>query len=142
MAARRKSSILRPLERLRARMESLQQQTEHLLDDAAASTETPRIKRLRRPAGLRRTKSEAAGPSSTSSRLLTGTAENLLNGLEQELMKRLGVLLRRLEVPSREDLDRLSDRVEALEERLRTEHPTAQRVPQSRPRRRRRIAKP
>jgi hypothetical protein len=93
-------------------MESLQRETEELLDTPPPRSKTRRLARLRRAGqpGRDRVRSAPRQP-------LSAIAESLLNGLEQELTRRLRVLLQRIDVPSREELDRLDERVSALESR-------------------------
>jgi hypothetical protein len=91
-------------------MESLQRETEDLLDDSPTRSKTRGLGRLRR--SLDRPQAAGARPPTTS------IAESLLGGFEQELTKRLRILLERIDVPSREEIERLAERVATLEARL------------------------
>ena len=92
-------------------MDSLQRETEDLLDTSPTRSKTRRLARLRRAGEPADTRRPAGRPA------LSAIAESMLNGFEQELTKRLRVLLQRIDVPSREDLTRLDERVSALETR-------------------------
>jgi hypothetical protein len=137
MPARRASLILRPLERLKVRMESLQRETEELLDDSSPRSKTQPVGRLRHSQIPADGETPAAGRPAGTSR-----SEWLLNGFEQELAKRLRVLLQRLDVPSREEIESLSKRLAELEKAVRglAARPTRQPRPEQRKRRQR--AKP
>jgi hypothetical protein len=95
-------------------MEALQRETGDLL------AEPPTRARTRRLGRLRRSIDRAAAHDVTARQPIAGLAESLLNGFEQELSKRIRVLLQRIEVPSREEVDRLAERVTALEEEVRS----------------------
>jgi hypothetical protein len=115
-------------------MESLQRETEDLLDDSPMRSRTRGLGRLRRGGQRAETPAVSRPP-------ITTIAESLLSGFEQELTKRLGVLLRRIDVPSREEIERLAERVAALEAQGPGVVSRHRRAKRSEPRGRRRIAK-
>lgn len=117
-------------------MESLQRETDELLDGSPTRSKTRRLARLRR--------SSEPGRDSVRSaprQPLSAIAESMLNGFEQELTKRLRVLLQRIDVPSREELTRLDERVSALETRAGDVPSRSRRGARSEPRKGRRTAK-
>jgi hypothetical protein len=98
-------------------MEALQRETDDLLDDSPTRSKTRGLGSLRRRGQRRAPQSSEAGTAARTP--LTAMAESLLSGFEQELTKRIRVLLQRIEIPTRDEIERLEARVTALEEEVR-----------------------
>jgi BMFP domain-containing protein YqiC len=116
-------------------MESLQRETDELLGGPPTRSKTRRLARLRRSGELADAHRPPARPP------LSAIAESMLTGFEQELTKRLRVLLQRIDIPSREELARLDQRVSALETRTSDVQGRGRRGTRSEPRSGRRMAK-
>jgi HAMP domain-containing protein len=95
-------------------MESLQRETDALLDPSASQARTQRLDRLRRFRS-RDDGQQAEGAGVVPVR----RGERLLNGFEQEVTRRLRVLLQRLDVPTRDEIEALASRIGVLEDRIR-----------------------
>ena len=128
--ARKKAASGKPqtpqvLSRLRGNMKRLQRDAEALLDRTRRQA-TDLISRDQRRAVDRlfsqaqRLRGDLEKRAQRASKDVESRAERFLSTLEKEAGKRLGPLLRRLDLPSRQEVNNLSRRLGQLERRLRS----------------------
>jgi hypothetical protein len=112
MASRRKSrSSVQTLGRLKSNLWRLQEQAEKLLDLPANPTTAERLEEPSQTHPRTRRGRTRGRPA----RGIRERREDLLTSLETQLTRRLATLLERLDIPSRRDIERLSDRIDKLE---------------------------
>lgn len=136
--AARKSEATQILSRLQSNMKRLQRDAEGLLGRTRKQA-TQLISRDQRRA-LDRILSQAKKlrvdlekRAERASKNVESRAEQFLSTLERETTKRLAPLLKRLDLPSRKEIDALSRRIGQLEKRTRASRPVAAPAPSSTP---------
>lgn len=123
-AVRSKARTSRVLSRLQDNMKRLQRDAEALLSRTrkqATSLITRDQKRAldRLFSQAQRLRTDLEKRAQRASKDVESRAERFLSTLEKEAAKRLGPLLRRLDVPSRQEVQGLSRRIGQLERRVR-----------------------
>jgi len=133
MPSRRKAATRKPqsnevLSRLQANMKRLQRDTEGLLGrtrkraaNLISRDQRRAVDRLFNQA--QRLRSDLEKRAQRASRDVESRAERFLSTLEKEAAKRLGPLLRRLDLPSRQEIHNLSRRIGQLERRVKPARP-------------------
>jgi polyhydroxyalkanoate synthesis regulator phasin len=123
-AVRSKAQTSRVLSRLQDNMKRLQRDAEALLSRTRKQA-TSLISRDQKRAldrlfsQAQRLRTDLEKRAQRASKDVESRAERFLSTLEKEAAKRLGPLLRRLDVPSRQEVQGLSRRIGQLERRVR-----------------------
>jgi len=127
-AAGATSQASQVLTRLQSNMKKLQRDAEHLLGRTRKQA-TQLISRDQKRAldrlitQAQRLRVDLEKRAQRASKEVESRAEQFFSTLEREAAKRLGPLLRRLDVPSRQELNSLSRRIGQLERRVTSKGP-------------------
>jgi len=128
--AKSASQASQVLARLQSNMKRLQRDAEHLLGRTRKQA-TQLISRDQKRALSRlitqaqRLRTDLEKRAQRASKEVESRAEQFFSTLERETAKRLSPLLRRLDVPSRQELNSLSRRIVQLERRVSSKTPAA-----------------
>ncbi len=128
-AATSKSDAGQVLSRLRTNMKRLQREAEGLLGRTRKQA-TQLISRDQRRAldrllsQAKKLRTDLEERAERASKDVESRAERLVATIEKEMAKRLAPLLKRLDLPSRKEVEALSRRISQLERALRSSRPT------------------
>jgi polyhydroxyalkanoate synthesis regulator phasin len=129
-SASRKPQTTQVLSRLQDNMKRLQREAESLMSRTrkqATSLITRDQKRAldRIFSQAQRLRTDLEKRAQRASKDVESRAERFLSTLEKEASKRLGPILKRLDLPSREEVHNLSRRIGQLERRIRPSRPAS-----------------
>lgn len=129
-ARARKQPSSDPLARLRENMRQLQRDAERVLSrtrkQATGLISRDQKRALDRLMGeARRLRTDFEKRAQRAQKEVETRAERLLSGVESQLVKRLEPLLRRLDVPSRKEIQALARRVANMEKQLKPAPPVS-----------------
>jgi len=118
----KKKAATDPLARLRGNMRQLQRDAEQLLSRTRKQASSLISRDQRRALDrlidqARRLRSDLEKRAQRTQKEVEARAEKLLGGIEQQLMKRIDPVLRRLDVPTRKEIQALNRRIAHLEAR-------------------------